>query len=298
MTDIAPTSLDTTGRSIYKMCTTHLLGTTTITPKWHTAHTTDDGIKYLQHHRFTLSPVARALRLQYPDEHFWMDYITALCKWDIDLQLPLLRSSADLGNPYAAFEYATTLGYKNKSEILSADERDVILKFYKIAADIGHCGAVVGMIYHITNHTSIKAYCGTLSRSVPDGNATHEFIGLLLRYIRVLIHAVHQLQDDCIKRRYCVLIYHTYLCAHVYKYPLPAGTMPWLLQSYAYIGYDYDDRNSACDLSTQFQSMACELWDSLQTAQQTIAQLRTLNSMSLDEVCKDVVKEYCTADKP
>lgn len=280
---------------IHYIYTIHLMDKMHITPAWHLQHTVSDKIVHLDHLVSDLRAVYRVLQLQHPDTHFWMDYIGALCTAPGDIRTQLFKTSADCGNPYAAYEYALILMETAKQAHVDPDDA-VLLHYLQPAADIGHCDAVCELLHTLTQTDTAAGYCALLH----DPLKQHAFIAQLMRYVPTLRRALDRNYNITLKHKCGSWLYDIYDTAHERSYPQPVDEPPWSVQRYEYVrytdsaGYDmYIMRGHANSLYTEYR----QLWNTVMDLRADVLRLQMLNSMSLDEVCKDVVKGYCIVRK-
>lgn len=267
---------------VYNQCCTHLFqNTVQITAEWHRIHGNSEGIKYLPVYRQDLLPIMSALHSTYPDEHFWNDYICALCMYDATDTRDMFKRSADLGNPYAAYKYVESL--------LNAQIWDGNVGHYlHMALNIDHAGAVLLYVRVLTKSKTIYANCKLLNAITER----HAFIDKVMQHVSALRRSIDANVHSSYSCR--VWLYDLYRSAHECAYPLPDGAVPWLLQSVEYIKYSTDEHTPLVMLLVaNLHDEYLALWNRSQQMASTITRLQMLNSMTLDEVCKDVVREYC-----
>lgn len=224
-----------------------------------------------------LGVVLPLMRLLYPDEHYWTDYLWGLHTETTAPRMSRLKSSADCGNSYAAYEYAVEYRQLADDDNTSEDERVPILKqYFKVAADAGHPYGIIEYIEMCT-HNDLDAYLGRMA----DDAARHVYIRELLKYVPALLE-VHEAE--------CALqISSIYSVASRYNYPVPSGALPWrVLNAACAFDYDMQDEGNSID----YVGAGIDLVKYCKELHATNLRLQTLQSMSLDDVCRSVVGEY------
>lgn len=228
-----------------------------------------------------MSQVMDKLSTQYPGEHFWTDYLRAQHSHehgDSATFQDYLRSSAECGNPYAAYSYTHSL-FGSESEV----QHDVVMRYLKMAADIGHHEAIMRWINQYTNF-DVNEYLSRLNNNA----ARHEFIAQLLVYAQYLRT---DLTDESV-----TILEQIYSAVHYYDYPCPRNAIPYSNRA-DIVCIMNDDPSEDPSTYKQQSVRICRAYEALHDTytalQRTNDALMSLNSMSLDDVCKSIIRKYC-----
>lgn len=269
----------------YTILCAHLSGahSTHITREWHRAH----GSFVCTNAIVQSAAYAEILdrwRSEHPDERFWSNYMCAhkLPHTYNDSKFDMLRSSALLGNPYAMYKYVhECTRHKDKvSAVHKLTDADIVY-YLSTAAAIGHYDATMKLIGHYIGDIDIVTYCcKSTARTV------HLLLDKILPYINILY------EEANIGNNYfdmCARVYHV---ASINNYPCPPHSQSYSCRFELCIAslkiLEADNSMDVLVILIQHK----ELCRRYEHAQNKIAQLQTLRSMTLDDVCKSIISEY------
>lgn len=227
--------------------------------------------------------VLPVLRENYPNEHYWTDYIDAVNCKDMTRRSELLRISADSGNPYAAYMYADVL-LQNNCDV----ELDVVARYLDMGVAIGYA-EVIRRRMTLYMPDGMREY---LEHNCATVQARHTCIKELLHYADMLGDEVHVNGgiDDVLE---------IYEHARDHEYPVPMGQVSWSHKIYALkidgirhsslpVKALADQTDIIIEVADDYEKIRARNIE----LEREVAILRRLQGQTLDDVCKSVISEY------
>jgi hypothetical protein len=195
-------------------------------------------------------------------EKFWTSFFKSFLSEDFIEKMQLLKISADLSNPLACDLYAQIL-YEQNFEKASK-------KYFKIGSDLGNYKCTLSLITFIIDRTILKYF------EKLDEDKRIKKIEKFLKFAERL----EKFNQDSDTHQ---SLYKIFQVAYEYDYPIEEGEISYEYKSHLYkmmLG-----ENEDTDISIDI----CEKYFELHNK---FKEIKKLQSMSFEDVCKNIVMEY------